>query len=110
MSVVYDSSRPEKDETRRAYLVAQLVFRGAFLSAHSQLLLSTWLNKLVLFFSDHEDGTRGGTHDALGCAADAQMPPTRIAMGPDHDKIDVQLLGPFGDLVRGMPRAHRGRE
>ena len=78
-----------------------------FATCFSQLLISTWLNELVFFFADDEYWTRRGAHDSLSRAADAQMPPTGIAVGRDHDKIDLQILGRFGDLVGGMPSAHR---
>ncbi len=87
--------------------MVRFVFQNEFLSAYSQLLLSTWLNEVVFFFADDEDWTRRGAHDSLSRAADAQMPPTGIAVGRDHDKIDVQILGRFGNLVGGMPTAHR---
>src|SRR5678815_2346654 len=107
MSLVYDSSRPKKDERQRACPVVRFVFQNEFLTAYSQLLLSTWLNELMLFFAHDEYWTRCGAHDSLSRAADAQMPPTAIAVGRDHDKIDVQILGRFGDLVGCMPTAHR---
>src|SRR5262249_4515971 len=104
MSVAYDSSRPELDEARRAWPAVRFVFH-AHLAAHSQA--PPILNKFVLFFSDDEDGTRRGAHDALGRAADAKMSPAGVAVGRDHDKIDVHLLGRFGDLVGCMPDTHR---
>jgi hypothetical protein len=51
-----------------------------FATCFSQLLLSTWLNELVFFFADDEYWTRRGAHDSLSRAADAQMPPTGIAV------------------------------
>src|SRR5678815_1049847 len=105
MSLVYDSSLPKKDERQRACPVVRFVFQNEFLSAYSQLLLSTWLNKLVFFFADDEYWTRRSAHDSFSRAADAQLPPTGIAVGRDHDKIDVQILGRFGDLVGCMPSA-----
>src|ERR1700756_5425885 len=62
---VHGSSRLKKDEARRACLVAPLVFRGALLSAYSQLLLSIWLNEFVFFFADDEYWTRRGAHHAF---------------------------------------------
>src|SRR5262245_53240493 len=108
MSVVYDSSRPELDEARRAWPGVRFVFQGGFLSVHSHLLLSTWLNELVLFFAHHQYWTRRGAHDALGRAADAKMPPARVSMGGDDDQIDVKVPGGLGDLVRRVADAHEG--
>ena len=86
--------------------VVRFVFQNEFLSAYSQLLLSTWLNEFVLFFAHDEDRARRGAHDALCRAANTKMPPTRIAVRGDDDQIDVKILGGLGDLVRRMPDAH----
>src|SRR6266480_1401877 len=102
MRAANDSFRLETD-------AKPLVFSLVQSRVQFQFLLSFWfsLDKVLLLFADDKDRTRRRSHHALSRAADAQMPPTRIAVGRDHDKIDVQILGRFGDLVGCMPTAHR---
>jgi len=52
---VYDSFRLKTDEAQCVCLVAPLAFHGGSLSAHSRLVLSTGLNKLVFFFADDQN-------------------------------------------------------
>jgi hypothetical protein len=65
------------------------------------------LTEFMFFVADDKNGTRRNAHDSLSRAADAQMPPTGVAVARHHDKVDVQILGCFGDLVGCMPSAHR---
>src|SRR5262245_1522555 len=105
MPGAHDSFRLETDETLRAWLMVRSLVASSFcLRLH--YFLQSCLEKLVLFLADNENGTRRGAHDSLSRAADAQVAPTGITVRRDHDQIDVQLLGRFGDLVRCMPDPH----
>src|SRR5215472_3937314 len=105
MPVAPDSFRRETGEAPRAWLLVQSLFASSF-CLRLRCLLQSCLNKLMLFLANDENWTRRGAHDTLRRSADAEMPPTGITMRGDHDEIDVQFLGRFGDLIRCMPDAH----
>ena len=60
---------------------------------------SSGSNEFVFLLPDDENRTRRSADDTFGGAADAQMPPARVAVRCDDDKIDIQIFRRLGDLV-----------
>ena len=100
---VHGSFRPKRDEGPRASPLARFYFNVFYFPRHS--CPPAWLNEFMFFFANDEYWTGRGAHDSLSRAADTQMSPTGVAVGGDHDQIDVKILGSFGDFVRRMSDA-----
>jgi hypothetical protein len=61
--------------------------------------------KIVLLFTNNEHGAGRSAHDAFRSAADAEMLPTGVTVRCHHDKIYIELLGRFHDLMRSKSPA-----
>jgi hypothetical protein len=92
--------------SRQARLRRAAIFRLDLRVALLEFLIAV-LTEFVFFLADDENGTRRSEHNSFSRCANAQMAAVGIAVGRDHDKIDVQILGHFVDLVRCMPDSHR---
>jgi hypothetical protein len=60
---------------------------SAFISLFFLNCVFTALYKFMFLFANDKHGTGGCTHHAFGCAADAEVLPTGVAVRSDHDQI-----------------------
>jgi hypothetical protein len=54
----------------------------------------------MFLLSNHEHRARGCSHNPLRGAANAKMFPPGVAMGGDHDEIDIVVAGDLHDFMR----------
>src|SRR3954465_7875664 len=68
------------------------------LSFH-EVFLFVGLTEFATVFADDEYRTGSCAHDTLGCAANAEMFPSGVTVGCDHNQVGVGFPGSLDDFV-----------